>query len=94
MGPDEGPDGRRARRVDLDDYLRRCAQASRAATIRADAEPEKGFYYRSDHFNFAKKGVPALYADSGVDFIGKPAGTASRSATNTRPRLSRAVGRD
>jgi len=36
-----------------------------------DAEPEKGFYYRSDHFEFAKLGVPALYADGGVDVLGK-----------------------
>ena len=38
-----------------------------------DPESEKGFYYRSDHFNFAKKGVPALYTDTGIDFVGKPA---------------------
>ena len=38
-----------------------------------DAEPEKGFYYRSDHFNFAKQGVPALDPDEGVEFVGKPA---------------------
>ena len=42
--------------------------------LKPDAEPEKGFYYRSDHFNFAKKGVPAFDPDSGIDFIGKPAG--------------------
>ena len=29
--------------------------------------PERGFYFRSDHFNLAKKGVPALYAESGLD---------------------------
>ena len=40
--------------------------------LRPDPEPEKGFYYRSDHFNFAKQGVPALYTDTGVEFIGKP----------------------
>jgi len=40
--------------------------------IQPDAEPEKGFYYRSDHFEFAKQGVPALYCDSGTDFIGRP----------------------
>lgn len=39
-----------------------------------DSEPEKGFYYRSDHFEFAKKGVPALYADSGVEFRNRPEG--------------------
>ena len=40
--------------------------------VRPDAEPEKGFYYRSDHFEFAKVGVPGLYLQSGVQFIGKP----------------------
>jgi hypothetical protein len=29
--------------------------------------PEKGFYYRSDHFNLAKAGVPMLHTKSGVD---------------------------
>jgi Zn-dependent M28 family amino/carboxypeptidase len=42
-------------------------------TLIADAEPEKGFFYRSDHFEFAKVGVPALYTDAGTDFIGQPA---------------------
>ena len=41
-----------------------------------DPEPEKGFYYRSDHFEFAKKGVPALYTNSGEQYIDKPAGFA------------------
>ena len=56
----------------LDDYAR-AAAAEQGRTLRPDAEPEKGFYYRSDHFNFAKQGVPAFYADEGVEFIGKPA---------------------
>jgi Zn-dependent M28 family amino/carboxypeptidase len=41
-------------------------------TIAPDAEPEKGFFYRADQFPFAKVGVPVLYTDTGVDFIGKP----------------------
>jgi Zn-dependent M28 family amino/carboxypeptidase len=57
---------------DLDDYLRDAA-AEQSRTLRPDPESEKGFYYRSDHFNFAKQGVPALYADTGVEFIGKSA---------------------
>jgi Zn-dependent M28 family amino/carboxypeptidase len=57
---------------DLDDYLRQAAQ-EQGRTLTPDPEPEKGFYYRSDHFNFAKQGVPALDPDSGVDFVGKPA---------------------
>jgi len=56
---------------DLDDYLRDAA-AEQSRTLRPDPEAEKGFYYRSDHFNFAKQGVPALYTDSGVEYIGKP----------------------
>jgi len=43
-------------------------------TVRPDAEPEKGFYYRSDHFEFAKQGVPALDPDAGTEYIGKPVG--------------------
>jgi Zn-dependent M28 family amino/carboxypeptidase len=57
---------------DLDDYLRDAA-AEQGRTLRPDPEPEKGFYYRSDHFNFAKQGVPALYTDSGVEYVGKGA---------------------
>jgi Zn-dependent M28 family amino/carboxypeptidase len=57
---------------DLDDYARDAA-GEQGRIVHGDAEPEKGFYYRSDHFNFAKQGVPALNPDSGVDYIGKPA---------------------
>ena len=35
--------------------------------------PEKGFYYRSNHFPFAKNGIPSLYVGGGVDVIGKVA---------------------
>lgn len=35
-------------------------------TLTPEATPEKGFYYRSDHFNFAKNGVPILYAKGGT----------------------------
>ena len=57
----------------LDETLERVLAADNR-TIRPDAEPEKGFYYRSDHFEFAKQGVPALYVDAGTEFIGKPEG--------------------
>ena len=41
-----------------------------------ESTPESGFYFRSDHFNFAKAGVPALYAKGGDDLVegGKAAG--------------------
>jgi len=56
----------------LEDLLREVAKA-KGRTLTPDAEPEKGRYYRSDHFEFAKVGVPGLYLQSGVQFIGKPA---------------------
>ena len=37
----------------------------------ADPTPERGSYYRSDHFEFAKVGVPALYTGRGVQYVGK-----------------------
>jgi len=58
---------------DLDANLRDAA-AAQGRVLVADAEPEKGFFYRSDHFEFAKQGVPALYTDTGVDYIDKPEG--------------------
>ena len=61
----------------LDDALTRVLTAD-GRTVRPDAEPEKGFYYRSDHFEFAKQGVPALDTDAGIDFIGKPNGYGMR----------------
>ena len=39
--------------------------------IKADANPEQGFYFRSDHFPFAKVGVPSINFQHGDDFIGK-----------------------
>jgi len=57
----------------LDDVVKVVA-ADQGRVVKPDAEPEKGFYFRSDHFNFAKQGVPALDPNSGVEFIGKPEG--------------------
>jgi len=53
------------------------AMAERAAAVqgrvlRPDLEPEKGFYYRSDHFHFAKLGVPSYSFDGGHEFVGRP----------------------
>ncbi|CAN5799794.1 M28 family metallopeptidase [soil metagenome] len=57
----------------LDDVLAEAA-ATQNRRLEADPEAEKGFYYRSDHFEFAKQGVPALYPKMGTHFIGKPEG--------------------
>ena len=43
-------------------------------TLVPDPEPEKGFYYRSDHFSFARAGIPAFYADPGIEYLEKPDG--------------------
>jgi len=42
--------------------------------IKPDPHPEQGSYYRSDHFPFAKAGIPAFSIKAGVQFPGKPAG--------------------
>jgi len=42
--------------------------------LQPDQFPDKGYFYRSDQFSFAKIGVPALYFEAGIDFIGKPEG--------------------
>jgi Zn-dependent M28 family amino/carboxypeptidase len=56
----------------LIDLLREAATTQRR-TVNPDPESEKGFYYRSDHFEFAKQGVPALYTDSGINYAAKDA---------------------
>ncbi|HJS75684.1 MAG TPA: M28 family metallopeptidase, partial [Vicinamibacteria bacterium] len=57
----------------LDDLARKFA-ADQGRVLVPDSEPEKGYYYRSDHFELAKVGIPAFYADSGIEFLGKPIG--------------------
>lgn len=57
----------------LEDYLKEEA-AKVDRVISYEVHPEAGSYYRSDHFNFAKVGVPALYTSSGVEVIGQEKG--------------------
>ena len=57
----------------LEDVLAEAA-ITQMREIRPDPEPEKGFFYRSDHFEFAKQGVPALYTDQGTAYLDRPAG--------------------
>jgi len=56
------------------DALARALVEKQGRKLVADQNPDKGYYYRSDQFSFAKIGVPALYFDEGTDYIGKPAG--------------------
>lgn len=55
---------------DLDDYAERSALKFDRYT-KSEGNPSSGGFYRSDHFNFAKVGVPALYAGSGSDYLDK-----------------------
>jgi Zn-dependent M28 family amino/carboxypeptidase len=48
--------------------------AHQGRIVKGDQLPDRGFYYRSDQFNFAKVGVPAFYLDGGTDFIDRPPG--------------------
>ena len=60
---------------ELEDLLENeLAQSGRY--VNPDPNPEKGYFYRSDHISFAKRGVPMLYADGGFDLVagGKEAG--------------------
>ena len=51
------------------------AAAARAESLTVVREPDvRGSFYRSDHFPFARAGVPALSIQPGKDFIGRPAG--------------------
>ena len=53
---------------ELEAYLEEAA-TTQGRHLVEEPNPERGYYYRSDHFNFAKAGVPALYAESGEDSV-------------------------
>lgn len=55
---------------ELDAFLEKHA-AALGRVIKPDPYPERGSYYRSDHFNMARKGVPMIYAKGGNDYVGK-----------------------
>jgi Zn-dependent M28 family amino/carboxypeptidase len=70
----------------LDDMLGRSAE-SLGLKLLADADPAKGYYFRADHFEFAKQGVPALSIYQGTDYVGHPPGwglTQQLAYTNQR----------
>jgi Zn-dependent M28 family amino/carboxypeptidase len=55
---------------ELDRYLERHATAQNRI-VKPDPYPERGYYYRSDHFNMARKGVPMIYAKGGNNYVGR-----------------------
>lgn len=48
--------------------------SARGMRMTPEEHPERGYFYRSDHFSFAKAGVPAVSIGAGTDFIGRPKG--------------------
>ena len=71
-------------KTDLDARLIAIAKRQGRVVV-PDQFPDRGFFYRSDQFSFAKLGVPSVYADSGVDYVGRPKGwgQAQRKAFET-----------
>ncbi len=69
----------------LDHYLTE-ALADLGRTATPDPSPQAGYYYRSDHFSLAKRGVPMFYVDGGQDLIegGREAGAAWEAAYRDR----------
>lgn len=72
-------------RSTIDAFLLKNAQRM-GRTIKPDQKPEQGFYYRSDHFSFAKVGVPAMYLGEGEEYIDKPVGYLEKVEALTRER--------
>ncbi|APE27361.1 hypothetical protein BMF35_a0532 [Aurantiacibacter gangjinensis] len=72
---------RGAGKSELDAFLED-ALAEQGRTLSADPAPQAGYYYRSDHFPFVKRGVPMYYVKSGLDLVegGVEAGEAAEAA--------------
>jgi Zn-dependent M28 family amino/carboxypeptidase len=48
--------------------------AGNGRVVKPDPHPDRGYFYRSDHFSLAKKGIPAVFPERGTEFVDKPAG--------------------
>jgi Zn-dependent M28 family amino/carboxypeptidase len=62
-----------AERSSLEEVVQAVAR-ERGMTVQPDQRPEQGSFYRSDHFPFAKAGVPSISLKEGMDFVGRPKG--------------------
>ena len=56
------------------DQIMTAIAAEQGRVVKPDQFADRGYFYRSDQFNFAKIGVPAMYLDTGTDFVDRPAG--------------------
>jgi Zn-dependent M28 family amino/carboxypeptidase len=71
---------------ELEDQLEHLLGSANRVVTR-DPHPEAGYFFRSDHFPMAKRGVPMLYIDSGVDLVS--GGTAAGEAADAAYRKDR-----
>ena len=56
------------------DEITKLLAAEQGRVVNPDQFPDRGSFYRSDQFSFAKIGVPAVYLNSGMDFVDRPPG--------------------
>jgi len=56
------------------DQVVKAVAAAQGRTVHGDPFPDHGSYYRSDHFELARVGVPSAELGGGTDFVGRPAG--------------------
>jgi len=74
-----------AERTSFHDLVRSVAQRHQLA-LKPDPRPEAGGYYRSDHFSFARVGIPAFSVNMGNDYEGKPQNFAAEIGKKTAAR--------
>jgi Zn-dependent M28 family amino/carboxypeptidase len=65
------------------DELVIAAAKSQGRVVKPEAHAESGLYYRGDQFEFARAGVPVIFTQGGMDYIGKPPGHAAKLAQYT-----------
>lgn len=56
------------------DQLVQMISEEQGRVVKPDQFPDRGYFYRSDQFSFARIGVPAVYLDPGMDFVDRPEG--------------------
>ncbi len=60
-------------RNSVSDVIEKVAE-ERGRVVKPDPHPDRGYFYRSDHFSLAKKGIPAIFPNRGTEFVDKPEG--------------------
>lgn len=61
-------------RNSVSDVIEKVAAAEQGREVKPDPHPDRGYFYRSDHFPLAKKGIPAIFPNPGTEFVDKAEG--------------------